>query len=79
MTIGIIAFQATFSYNGDSAYVTSKAVIQTDTYDGWSYKQTSFITTGNTVTLEGKLTKLLILNDPFTMSLTCDKDGNIST
>ena len=76
--IGIIAFQATFSYDGNSAYVTSKAVIQTDTYEGWSYKQTSFTSNGNTVTLEGKLTKLLILNDPFTMTMTCDKNGNIS-
>lgn len=41
-------------------------------------KQTSFTSSGGTVTLEGKLTKLLILNDPFTMTLTCDKNGNIS-
>lgn len=77
--IGIIAFQATFRYDGSSVSVTSKSVTQTDTYDGYSYQQTSFTSSGGTVTLEGKMSKLLVLNIPFTMSLTCDKNGNLST
>lgn len=77
-TIGIIAITATFRYDGSTVSVVSKSVSQTDTYDGWSYKQNSFTSSGGTVTLDAKLTKLLILNVPFTMTLSCDKDGNIS-
>lgn len=76
--IAVIVFQATFHYDGTSVSVVSKSVIQTDTYDGWNYKQTSFTSSGGTVTLSARLTKLIIFNNPFTMSLTCDKDGNIS-
>lgn len=77
--IGIIAFKATFRYDGNTVSVVSKSVTQTDTYDGWSYTQNSFTSSGGTVTLEGKLTKWLILNTSFTMSLTCDKNGTLST
>lgn len=77
--IAVIVFQATFHYDGTTVSVASKRVIQTDTYDGWHYKQTSFTSSGGTVTLSARLTKLLfIFNNPFTMSLTCDKNGNIS-
>lgn len=76
--IGIIAFQATFHYDGTTVYVASKSITQTDTYDGWSYKQNSFTSSGGTVTLDAKLTKLLFLNVPFTMNLACDKNGNIT-
>lgn len=77
--IGIIAFQATFRYDGSTVSVVSKSVTQTDTYEGYSYNQTSFTSSGGTVTLEGKLTKLLIFSTSFSMSLTCDKNGNLST
>ena len=77
--IGVIAFKATFRYVGSTGSVVSKSVTQTETYDGYSYKQSSFTSSGGTVTLEGKLTKWLVLNTSFTMSLTCDKDGNLST
>lgn len=73
-----ISFTATFYYTGSYVTVVSKAVTQTDTYNGWSYSQTSFVGSGGTVTLEGKLTKLLILIEPFTMSLSCDVNGHIS-
>lgn len=76
--IAVIVFQATFHYDGTTVSVASKSVIQTDTYDGWSYKQTSFTSSGGTVTLNAKLTKLLIFNNSFTMTLSCDKNGNIS-
>lgn len=77
--IGDIAFQATFIYNGSTVSVSSKSVTRTDTYEGWSYKQSSFTSSGGTVTLEGKLTKLVVLSTKFSMSLTCDKNGNLST
>jgi len=73
-----IAFTATFRYDGSSVSVISKAVTQTDTYNGWNYKQQSFTSSGGTVTLEAKLTKLLVLNIPFTMGLRCDVNGNIT-
>lgn len=76
--IGIIAFQATFHYDGSTVSVASKSVTQTDTYEGWSYVQNSFTSSGGTVVLSAKLTKWIVLNQSFTMSLTCDKDGNIS-
>lgn len=77
-TIAIIAITANFSYDGSTVSVISKSVSQSDTYNGWSFKQNSFTSSAGTVTLEGKLTKLLILNSSFTMTLTCDKNGNIS-
>lgn len=76
--IGVIAFTVTYRYDGSTVSVVSKAVTQTDTYEGWSYKQNSFTSSGGTVTLDAKLTKLLIFNAPFTMSTTCDANGNIS-
>lgn len=77
-TIAIIAFQATYRFDGSTAVVIAKSVTQTDTYEGWSYKQTDFTSNGGTVTLEGKLTKLLIFNQTFSLSMTCDKNGTIS-
>lgn len=79
VTIAVIAFKATFRYDGSTVSVVSKSVTQTDTYDGWSYQQTSFTSSGGTVTLRAKLIKLLIVDQPFTFSLTCDKNGNLST
>ena len=76
--LAVIAFQATFHYDGTTVSVASKTVTQTDTYEGWNYKQTSFTSSGGTVTLTGKITKLLVLNQPFSLSVTCDKNGNIT-
>lgn len=76
--IAIVAIQATFRYDGTTVSVVSKSVVQSDTYNGWNYKQTSFTSSGGTVTLNAKLTKLLVFNNPFTMTLSCDKDGNIT-
>ena len=76
--IAVIAFQATFRHDGATVSVVSKSVTQTDTYDGWEYVQNSFTSSGSTVSLSAKLTKWIILNTSFTMTLSCDKDGNIS-
>lgn len=77
-TIAIIAFIAQFGYDGSSSWVVSKTVTQTNTYDGWSYRQTSFTESGATVTLSFVLSKWLIFNNSYSMRLTCDKDGNLS-
>lgn len=76
--IATIAFRATFYYTGNYVTVVSKAVIQTDTFNGWNYSQISFIGSGGNVTLEGKLSKLLFIPNYFSMSLSCDVNGNIS-
>ena len=78
VVLAVIAFRATFRYDGTTVSVVSKSVTQTDTYEGWNYKQTSFTSSGGTVTLTGKITRLLVLNHPFTLTLTCDKNGNIT-
>lgn len=77
-TIAIIAYEAVFQYDGSTVSVVSKSITQVDTYDGWSFKQNSFTSSGGTVTLTGKLSKLLILNTSVNLTLTCDKSGNIS-
>ena len=76
--LGIFTIKATFQYDGSTVSVTSKSVTRADTYDGWSYTQTSFTSSGGTVTLNGKLTKLLTFPKSFSMSLSCDKNGNVS-
>lgn len=77
-TIAKIAIRGEFCYDGSTVSIVSKEVTQTDTYDGWNYSQSSFTSSGGTITLSAKLTKLLTPSIPFTMTLFCDKDGNIS-
>ena len=77
-TIGVITIIGIFRYDGTSVSVVSKVVDQTDTYYGWNYVQNSFTENGGTITLDAKLTKLLVLNIPFTISITCDANGKIS-
>lgn len=76
--IAVIAVTAVFRYDGSTVRVVSKTVSQSDTYDGWSFSLNSLTSSGGTVTMSGKLTKLLILNQPITVSITCDKNGNIT-
>lgn len=76
--VAYIRFEAAFRYDGNTVSVVSKTVTNTDTYDGWEYVQNSFTSSGGTVTLNAKLTKWFIFNTPFSMTLSCDKDGNIS-
>ena len=76
--IGAITLFGEFRYDGTSVSVLYTAVTRTDTYEGWSYRQNSLTSSGGTITLDAKLTKLLFLNIPFTITLTCDANGNIS-
>lgn len=77
-TIAVITLTATFSYNGSTVSVVSKSVTQSDTYNGWSFKQDSLASSGGTVTLTGRLTKILTSPVIVNMSITCDKNGNIT-
>lgn len=76
--VAYIRFEATFRYDGGTVSVISKSITHTDTYDGWEYVQNSFSSSGGTVTLNAKLTKWFIFHTSFTMTLSCDKNGNIS-
>ena len=76
--VGSIVLLGSFNYDGTTVTVTSMAVTQKDTYNGWNYVQNSLTSSGGTVTLNAKLTKLLVLNVPFTISITCDANGKIS-
>ena len=76
--IGIVTIQATFRYDGSTVSVVSKSVTQVETYEGWNYVQSSFTSSGGSVVLSAKLTKWIVLNTSFTMTLSCDKNGKIS-
>lgn len=76
--IGVITITGAFLYDGTTVTVQSMYVKQADTYEGWSYRQNSLTASGGTITLDAKLTKLLVLNIPFTFTLSCDANGNLS-
>lgn len=77
-TIAVITLTATFSYNGSTVSVVSKSISQCDTYNGWSFTQNSLSSSGGTATLTGRLTKFLSSPVNVNMSITCDKNGNIT-
>ncbi|MCD8383810.1 MAG: hypothetical protein LUC39_02465 [Clostridiales bacterium] len=76
--IAIIQISGTFEYDGTSVSVTSKSLSRCDVYDGWSFSKSAFNTNDGTIVLTGKLSKLLNVSIPVNVSLTCDKNGNIS-
>lgn len=76
--IAVISVRGVFRYDGNTVSVVSKSVTQADTYEGWNYKQNSLTSSGGTIALDAKLTKLLVASIPVDMTLSCDKDGNIS-
>lgn len=75
--IGIIAVTATFQYNGLSVSVVSKSISQSQTYNGWTFRQTSFTGNGSNVLLRGTLSHPLYSDVAVSISLACDPDGNI--
>lgn len=76
--IAEITITGKFTYNGSYAVVNSKSISKCETYNGWSFQQTSFTVSGGTITLTGKLTKLFHEARTVSISLTCDAYGNIS-
>ena len=76
--IAKIAVTAEFSYNGSSVKVLSKKVSKKEVYSGWSFTQSSFTSSGGTVTLKGSLKKTGVSAVPVSLKITCDKNGNIS-
>jgi hypothetical protein len=78
VVIAQIAVTASFQYDGKTVSVLSKKVYQKDTYQGWSFTQTSFTSSGGTVRLKGTLKKSGNSSVSVDLSMTCDKNGNIS-
>ena len=76
--IGKITLVAAFEYDGTTVSVTSKGVTEALTYEGWNYAQNSLTSSGGTVTLDARLTKLFHPSIPFTIIITCDANGNLS-
>lgn len=72
-----IEITATYHCDGRSVYVVSKTLSRADTYNGWNFTQNYLIAGGGTVTLSATLTKGG-KTTPVTLTMTCDKDGNIS-
>lgn len=74
--IATISIHGVFFYDGSTVRVVSKELSRCDTYGGWSFSQTSFSSSGGTITLTGKLSKFLSSKN-ISLSLSCDKNGNI--
>lgn len=64
-------------HDGSSVSVVSKELTKCETYDGWSFSSSSLTSSGGTITFSGKLKKGLASLD-VKLTLSCDKDGNIS-
>lgn len=76
-TIAVIGISGTFQYDGTTVVVVSKSVSQKTLYDGWAFSQSSFTSSGGTITLTGTLSKGTA-KVSVNLSLTCDKNGNFS-
>ena len=80
--LAMFKLRATFSYNGSSATCTS-ATYSTEIYDdNWSFTEASATKSGGTATgtFTAKCVKFFITVQKVekTITLTCDKNGNIS-
>lgn len=76
--IAVIEITGTFSYDGSIVKVVSKSITREDTYNGWKFSKSSFTGSGGTIRLSGKLTKTGETSVSVSLSLACDKNGNIS-
>ena len=76
--IATITMVASFNYDGTTVYVTSAGVTEETTYQGWNFIEDSVTTVGGTATLNARLTKLFHSSISFSMSITCDVNGNLS-
>lgn len=76
--IATIAIKGSFTYDGNTSRIISKSVSMNKTYDGWKYEQDAFTSSGYTISLKGKLKKILHSSVVIDLNLSCDKNGNIS-
>lgn len=76
--IADISVKGTFRYDGSPVSVVSKELTQCETYDGWDFSSSSLTSSGGTITFSGTLKKSLWSSKPVSVTLSCDKNGNIS-
>lgn len=80
-TVATVTLQASFGYNGSSAWVISKSASHS-TVNGWSYGSESLEAYGNTASLSAVLTQwagiIPIGTVDVDISLTCSPTGGIS-
>lgn len=77
VVVADVTFNATFGYDGSSAWVISASGSHT-TYDGWSYSGERISKSGGTATLTATVSKLGYRNIPVSISMTCSPSGSIS-
>ena len=75
--IATVTLYATFSYNGSTVSVTN-AYATRSLASGWIYYNESLTKSGGTASLSASLTRNGYGTVPVALSLTCDKNGNIS-
>lgn len=80
-TVATVTLNATFGYDGSSAWVSSKSASHS-TVSGWSYGSQSLSSSGGTASLSAVLTQKLgiitIGTVDVDISLTCSPSGQIS-
>lgn len=75
--IATVTLNASFSYNGSTVSVTN-AYATRSLASGWIYYNESLTKSGGTASLSASLTRNGCGTVPVALSLTCDKNGNIS-
>lgn len=75
--MAMITVFAEFCYNGSTVSVVSKKISKKELYNGWTFSQSSFTSSGGTVTLKGNLKKNGYPSKNVSISITCDKNGKL--
>lgn len=76
--IAKLGISGTFQYDGKTVKVKSKSITPKTVYSGWSFSQDSFTSSSGKISLLGQLSKFLQDDVIVNISLSCDKNGNIS-
>lgn len=78
----VITLYGTFTYNGTTSTCTASSVDVTVNASNWYLVSKAASKSGNTatadVTMGKKLLGITIAKEDYTLSLTCDKNGNLS-
>lgn len=77
IVIATVTFEATFGYDGSSAWVVSTSVTKS-TSGGWTYGGQTIDKIGGTATLTARLTHSRYADIPIKITMTCSPTGKIS-
>lgn len=75
--IATVTLNATFGYDGITAWVKSSSSSHT-TFNGWNYSGETITPLGNSVSLSALLSKFPYASIPVDISLTCSPTGTVS-